>query len=80
MSNTIIRLCKQITTLTEADFAEMQSIIESQAGYVHPLKNATATRLHNLSDHNQKVLFHLRNTWKNIIDGEPVVKQKVQKI
>lgn len=76
MSDKIIKICKSISKLTESDFEEMQSIIERQAGYIHPLKNAIANRLHGLANHNESVLSKLKEVYKIIIDKYPQKNKK----
>lgn len=68
MRNKIIKICKSISKLTESDFAEMQTIIEGQSGYIHPLKHATANRMHNLANHNENVLSKLKEVHQIIIE------------
>lgn len=71
MSDKIIKICKSISKLTEADFAEMQKIIQGQSGYIHPLKNATANKLHSLANHNENVLSKLKEVHQIIIEKYP---------
>lgn len=60
------KICMEIVRLNDFDFKEMESVIQEQAEYIHPLKNATAARYHSLAEHNKKVLASLRSLKETI--------------
>lgn len=59
-------ICKAVLKLTEEDFAAVETMADEQGAYSHPLKNATAKKFHDLSDHNTRVLLKLRELQETI--------------
>lgn len=74
MSDKIIKICKSISKLTEEDFSEMQTIIEGQSSYIHPLKHTTQNKINDLADHNEIVLSKLKDVYQTIVDKYPQKK------
>lgn len=67
----INKVCKAVLELTDADFEQVKIMAKEQSNYVHPLKNATAQKLHRLGDHNIRVinaLYTLREIIKKGAD------------
>jgi hypothetical protein len=54
------RICKQVLKLEPEDFAAVEEMAERQCAFMHPLKYATAARMHKLGDHNKEVVRLLR--------------------
>jgi hypothetical protein len=65
----IIQICDAVVALTDIDFDEMETMIQGQEGYTHPLKCGTAKKLHETGSHNRRVLNALKN-FKNVIEGK----------
>ena len=59
-------ICKQVLKLTEEDFHAIDNMAAEQVGYIHPLKNATVSRLNKLGQHNMRVSEALKNLRKTI--------------
>lgn len=66
----IDKICKAVLKLTDADFEEARKMALEQNNYVHPLKNATAKKYHEFSDHNTRVINALQFLREAIENGD----------
>lgn len=53
-------ICKKVIAITDAEFDAAEAEARQQAGYVHPLKMATASRVTEAGKHNLLVIAKLR--------------------
>lgn len=72
-------ICKSILSITDKDLAAIEKMAKEQSEYIHPLKNATAGKYHELGNHNLLVFEALKNI-RNIIKAGATVAKKKTKI
>ncbi len=60
MASNIHTICKKITRITDAEIAGVEKIAKQQMDYIHPLKMATATKVHATGVKNLECLKKLR--------------------
>jgi hypothetical protein len=54
--NSIYKICKDILKITTKEFKEVSEMALNQAGYIHPLKQATQSRVVNAGKNNLKII------------------------
>ena len=69
MKNKIYKICEDVLKITDEEVNEIKEIAKGQLEYNHPLKMATAGRLHALGEHNMKVLDKLLELKAAIEEG-----------
>lgn len=69
-------ICRKVAKITDAEIAEVEQMAQDQSGYVHPLKMATAGRVQNAGNHNQRVIAKLRELRDTILDGAAGAAQR----
>ncbi len=60
MASNIHTLCKKISRVTDAEIAGVEKIAKQQMDYIHPLRMASATKVHNTGAKNLECLKKLR--------------------
>ncbi len=60
MASNIHTICKKISRITDAEIAGVEKIAQQQMNYIHPLKMASATKVHNTGVKNLECLKKLR--------------------
>jgi len=64
----LLKVCRDIRTIPESDFAEAEEMAAEQAAYLSPLKMATTGRQHALAEYNRIVITKVKEL-KLLIDS-----------
>lgn len=69
--NIIYKISQLILSISDADFKELEEMIENQKEYYNPLKMETTNKQHKLAEHNKKMVNCLKDLKQILIDGKP---------
>lgn len=69
--NIIYKISQLILSISDADFKELEEMIENQKEYYNPLKMGTTNKQHKLAEHNKKMVNCLKDLKQILIDGKP---------